>query len=109
MTRARARSITSRSFSALLLGSFVAYLAACTAAQQARVVADGQLFCAKASTDGPLIVALADTGGAPVVVTGLASSVVAADCALINAIPVTPPPLPAAAPVVAVAVMKGVS
>jgi hypothetical protein len=31
MTRARARSITSRSFSALLLGSFVAWLAACSA------------------------------------------------------------------------------
>jgi hypothetical protein len=39
MTRARARSITSRSFSALLLGSFVAWLAACSATPQSSVAA----------------------------------------------------------------------
>jgi hypothetical protein len=67
-----------------------------------RIVADGQLFCAKAMPDAPLVVALADALGAPVIVTGLAANVVAADCAAIGAIPVSPPPVPAAAPVVAV-------
>lgn len=76
-------------------------LAGCSAAQQQRVVAAGQLFCAKATVDGPLTVALADALGAPVIVTGLTADVVKADCAVIQAIPVTPPPNPAAAPVVA--------
>lgn len=82
----------------------VAGLVACTTSQQAteqRVVAQGQLFCAKATADGPLVVALADAAGVPITVTGQASTVVAAACAAINAIPVTPPANPAAAPVVA--------
>ena len=77
-------------------------LAGCSPAQQARLVADGQLFCVKATADGPLVVALANAAGAPIIVTGMASSTVAADCALIAAIPVTPPVNQAAAPVVAV-------
>jgi hypothetical protein len=77
-------------------------LTACTPAQQARVVADGTLFCAKATVDGPLVVALANAAGAPIVVTGLASDVVAAQCAIVGGIPVVPPANPAAAPVVAV-------
>ena len=83
-------------------------LAGCTAQQATSVaqaeqnlVVDGQLFCAKATAYGPLVVALADAAGAPVVVTGAASSVVAAECAAIGAIPVTPPANPATAPVVA--------
>ena len=81
-------------------------LAGCSPAQQAqaeRAVASGQLFCAKATATGPLVVALADALGAPVVVTGRAASAVADACALIGAIPVTPPSKPADAPVVAVA------
>ena len=105
MTIIQARSYTSRGFSAVILGSFAVWLAACSPAQQARIVADGQLFCAQATATGPLVVALADASGAPIVVTGMASATVAADCALINAIPVTQPPAPAAAPVVAVAVV----
>lgn len=79
----------------------VAVAAACSATQQAQTVAAGQLFCAKATADGPLVVALANALGAPVIVTGLASTVVAADCAAIGAIPVSPPASPALAPRVA--------
>lgn len=67
-----------------------------------RVVADGQLFCAKETADGPLVVALVDMLGAPIIVTGLASDVVAGACAKVNAIPVSPPANQAAAPVVSV-------
>ena len=89
-------------------------LTGCTALQQSavnqavansptaqKVVAKGQLFCAKVTKDGPLIVALADALGAPIIVTGLASDVVSGACASINAIPVSPPANPAQAPVVA--------
>ena len=69
----------------------------------ANVVKDGQLFCAMETTTGPLTVALANAAGAPVKVTGQASADVAAACALINAIPVSPPANPAAAPVVSTA------
>ena len=78
------------SFAAALL------LAACTPAQKATALKDGQLFCAKATVAGPLVFALADAAGAPVIVTGLASAVVKGDCAAIDAIPVTPPADPAA-------------
>ena len=81
-------------------------LIGCSPAQQAQVdraVVAGQLFCAKATQSGPLVVALADALGAPIVVTGRTASAVAAACALIGAIPVTPPIKPADAPVVAVA------
>lgn len=84
-------------------------LGACTAAQQAAVttavntaVADGQLFCAKATSAGPLVVAATSALGAPVIVTGMASAAVAAVCAGIDAIPVSPPANPGSAPVVAV-------
>lgn len=54
MTRARARSITSRSFSAALVASFVAWLAACTtpspaaevAASEAALAATGRVILA---------------------------------------------------------------
>jgi hypothetical protein len=81
-------------------------LVACSPAQQAqaeRVVVAGQLFCAKATQTGPLVVALADALGAPVVVTGRTAAAVSDACAIIGAIPVTPPAKPADAPVVAVA------
>jgi hypothetical protein len=81
----------------------VAGVLAVSGCAPSQLVANGQLYCAKTSADGPLIVALADALGAPVIVTGLAANVVAADCAAIDAIPVTPPANPAAAPVVAVA------
>ncbi len=66
----------------------------------ATVVVKGQEFCAKATADGPLVVALLDAFGAPVTVTGLPSSVVAANCNLIGGIVVSPPANPATAPVV---------
>lgn len=65
------------------------------------VVRDGQLFCALETPLGPLVVALANVAGAPVKVTGQAADDVAAGCALIDAIPVAPPPNPAQAPLVA--------
>lgn len=56
------------------------------------VVVDGQLFCAQASTLGPIVVALATKNGAPITVTDKTAQWVASNCALINAIPVVPPP-----------------
>ena len=82
-------------------------LVGCTPAQQQTAIADGQLFCAKATATGPVVVALATMAGAPVVVTGAASTVVADACAIIGAIPVTPPAVPSAAPVVAVQIANG--
>jgi len=84
----------------------VIMLAGCSPAQQAqaeRVVVAGQLFCAKATATGPIVVALADALGAPVVVTGRTATAVSDACAIIGAIPVTPPAKPSDAPVVAVA------
>lgn len=105
MTIARIRLYASLGATALIWLPLLAMVAAgCTPAQKARAVVDGQMFCAKATADGPLVVALANAAGAPIVVTGMASEAVALDCALIGAIPVTPPPDPASAPVVAVAV-----
>lgn len=60
----------------------------------------GQLFCAKASALGPITVAIADLAGAPVTVTNQAAAWVASVCAVISAIPVTPPTV--AVPTVAV-------
>jgi len=64
-------------------------------------VAKGQLFCARATADGPLVEALTDAVGVPVIVTGLAADVVAAACASVGGVPVSPPAAPAQAPVVA--------
>lgn len=77
-------------FLGLLAGSLVA---GCTAAQLAKVQTAGQLFCAKATADGPLVVAVVDTLGAPVVVTNVASAIVAAACKAWDsaAVPVSPP------------------
>jgi hypothetical protein len=95
-----------RTTNAALLGVLsLSVLAGCSPAQQAqaeRAVVAGQLFCAKATATGPLVVALADALGAPVVVTGRTASAVADACAIIGAVPVTPPGKPADAPVVAV-------
>lgn len=68
-------------------------LGACTAAQLSAVSTVGQEFCAKATADGPLVVSLVDTLGAPVLVTGIASDVVAAACRAWDAaaVPVSPP------------------
>lgn len=79
-------------------------VAGCTAQQltsASTAVKTGQLFCAKATANGPLVVALANAAGVGVVVTNQASKDVATACALIAAIPVTPPANPAAAPLVA--------
>jgi len=82
----------------------VLLLGACSASDQTkvdRVVVQGQLFCAKAQTSGALVVALADAAGVPISVTGRTAGAVAAACAAIGAIPVSPPPNPGQAPVVA--------
>ena len=69
------------------------------------VVADGQLFCGVASAAGPLVVGIVDAANnKAVTVTGQASKWVSNVCALVNGIPVTPPAVPAATPVVAVTV-----
>lgn len=54
---------------------------------------DGQLFCAVANASGTLIAAITNAAGVPVIVTGLASDVVASACAAWNAsaVPVSPP------------------
>lgn len=85
-------------------------LSGCSASQMASFstssatnVKAGQLYCAEATATGPLVVALANLNGVPVKVTNQASADVAAACALVNAIPVSPPANPATAPVVAAA------
>lgn len=77
----------------LFLGLLVGVTTACTPSQLAAAYADGQLFCSRATTAGPLVVAIATTLGAPVLVTGLASGVVAAACKAwdAGAVPVSPP------------------
>lgn len=77
-------------------------LAACANPQVQQAVVSGQQFCATATATGPLVVALVNTAGTPVTVTNKGAADVAAACALIGAIPVSPPANPAAAPVVAV-------
>ena len=72
---------------------------------------DGQLFCSVATKNGPMVVGVinaavtvAAPGAAPValLVTGASASFVAAACASINGIPVSPPAVPTAVPAVAV-------
>lgn len=85
-------------------------MSGCTAAQLAKIgvlkqkaVVEGQLFCAKAmGTTGTVTVALATALGVPITVIGVAADVVKEACAKIDAMPVSPPADPAAAPVVAV-------
>lgn len=66
----------------------------------------GQLFCAVAAGTGPIVVAVATMEGVPVIVSGLAAGQVKAVCDMIGAIPVAPPPDPAAAPVVVVPIAQ---
>lgn len=66
-------------------------------------VTQGQLFCAKVVQGLPMVVGLADLSGAPVMAAGTAASVVQAECAIVQGIPVSPPANPAAAPVIAIA------
>ncbi len=88
----------------ILLISALASLAACSSAQNDKVMADIQkantvavqdarLFCAVATPAGPVVVAVANAAGAPVIATGTAAAVVAAACAAANGIPVVPPPV----------------
>lgn len=95
---------------AVLVGAG-AFLAGCTPTGQLspQAVATGQLYCATATATGPLVVALADASGVPVTATNKASSVVQAACAVINAVPVSPPANPAQAPVVAAPVAPAAS
>lgn len=84
-------------------------LAACSSSQTATVstdiatlVADGALFCAKADgLGGTITVMLANAAGVPVSVTNQASAAVAKACALIAAIPVSPPANANGTPIVA--------
>lgn len=88
-------------FVVLIAFCITADIAGCTAIQTNKAIVDGQLFCAKATPLGPLTVALATALGGPISVIGLGADLVASMCATINAIPVTPPPNPEMAPVVA--------
>lgn len=90
-----------------LLNAYIALVACTPTTAQFQA---GQLFCAKAGTVSPLTVALTNAVGIPVIVTGLASSVVAAACQAwaADAVPVTPPaaPVPVVAAPVASAPVK---
>ncbi|HXJ61913.1 MAG TPA: hypothetical protein VNU68_35185 [Verrucomicrobiae bacterium] len=84
-----------------LAGCTLAGCSDTTNAKIDRAIVQGQLFCARASAAGSLVVALADAAGAPISVTGRSAASVAAACAAVGAIPVSPPPNPSQAPVVA--------
>jgi hypothetical protein len=76
-------------------------LAAQTNTTADKFVAQGALFCqSPAGSALPAVFVLANLAGAPVAVTGAASTAVAAACALFQAIPTTPPANAAAVPVV---------
>ena len=84
----------------------LATLSGCQGITQAQVkagaVAAGQLFCAVQTVAGPLTVTVLDAAGVPVIVTGLAKSVVDAACAAWK--PGATPVVPAAVPVPSVAI-----
>ena len=89
----------------IAVAAFAITLGACADPKFTAAVAAGQLYCSKATTLGPLVVAIVEAGtGKPVTVTGKASDVVARSCALIGAIPVSPPADATTAPKVAVVV-----
>lgn len=127
MTDDPVRRYTSIGFTVLIFGALGLYLVGCgtTPAQQASLtdgaatlaavaaahnttvsslVSKGALFCKKVTTDAPLVVAVATLSGVPVSVIGVASDVVAATCAGINAVPVSPPADPASTPIVVIPV-----
>lgn len=87
----------------------ISALCACSSPTAQRIVRDGDLFCSKVVAGQPLVVALANAVGVPVNVINKSSAVVADACAVIGAIPVVPPPVPAAAPVVAAPVAPAAS
>lgn len=88
LTPAQQAQVTAGTAAATTLAS----IAAANNATVAQIVNQGALFCQKA---GPANLAapfvLANAAGAPVAVTGLAASAVAAACAALEAIPVSPP------------------
>lgn len=57
---------------------------------------EGQLLCAVATATGPLVVPLISKAGVPVIVTGLASALVASYCTQAGGVPVAPPASPTA-------------
>ena len=65
-----------------------------------RLVTAGALFCEKADPLVPVVFALANAAGAPVSVTAQASEDVAAACAAVQAVPVSPPANAATVPVI---------
>lgn len=77
-------------------------LSACTSAQVGKTVAQGQLFCAKATATGPLVIALATVANGPVNVIGQTKQYVDALCAVAGGIAVSPPTNPGDAPVLTV-------
>ena len=85
--------------------ALAALLAACTPAQDAAIqsyIAKGVLFCQVATgPEAGLVKILANAAGAPVTVINQGSTAVAAGCALIDAIPVSPPPNAPSVPVIA--------
>ena len=68
----------------------------------AHLVSQGALFCAKVGSDMTAPFVLANAAGAPLSVTGQASAAVAAACAVLQAVPVSPPADAGSAPVVPV-------
>ena len=89
--------VTAGAQAVLTLGA----LAAQTNTTADKFVAQGALFCqSPAGSALPAVFVLANLAGAPVAVTGAASTAVAAACALFQAIPTTPPANAAAVPVV---------
>jgi hypothetical protein len=93
-------------------------LAGCSAAQTttatnvaSTVVTDGRLYCSPAgqvAAAGAIgVVALVSPSGAAILAKGASSSFVAAACAVINAVPVVPPPTGTVVPTQVVSVPAG--
>jgi hypothetical protein len=114
MTINNIRRATSYGLSTLLFGALALWLAGCASSQISTALASpsGQLFCAIETEGGGTIVAgLIDAassavpGATPIAVlaTNAGQTAVNADCAKAGGMPVSPPAMPSAAPLVAIA------
>jgi hypothetical protein len=89
----------------IILLTAAATIAGCTIGQVStaqRVVAEGQLVCARATAAGAVLVAAADANGAPIKATGAAQATLAAICAEVQGVAISPPPAGTQVPVVTV-------
>lgn len=82
----------------LIIIGAAALLSGCANPQVRQAIVQGQLFCAQITADGKLIKKVATTSGVPVSVIGQSQAQVVAWCALINAVPVSPPAAPEQVP-----------